>query len=152
MAPCRLLTPVEEVINGLMRAKELDYQLIVRLIPGKGRGVVTNETIKKGRFMCEYKTWLPPYPRKDWPRYEEMYRYNKEGCYVFQQQEPKTGKWLCFDGTRRFGSYGRYINHSRAQPNLKPSTPVLVRGKLRVGFLSLRRINPGEELLWDYGC
>ena len=41
---------------------------------------------------------------------------------------------------------GRFINHSKST-----NTTTTVRGKWRIGFMSVRDIEVGEEILWDYG-
>ena len=64
--------------------------------------------------------------------------------------KPGSGR-LCFDATDRFHHAGRYINHVVKGANLKPVKPVFVREKWRVGFVSLREIEAGEELCYDYG-
>ena len=57
---------------------------------------------------------------------------------------------LCFDATRRFDQLGRYINHAQ-RPNAKVTRPFKIRGKWRVGFLAVRDIEKGDEVVWDYG-
>ena len=57
--------------------------------------------------------------------------------------------YLCFDATRRYHQLGRYMNHAR-NPNAAITPPRKVRGKWRVGFLAIRYINPGDDVVWDY--
>ena len=91
------------------------------------------------------------YTRTDREKWEREYTINGEGCYVLEVLL-STGKWLCLDATRNFKSYGRLINHSRqALANLRSHTPLLVRGKWRVGLYASRDIEKGEELSYDYG-
>ena len=58
---------------------------------------------------------------------------------------------MCFDATRQFKDLGRLINHSPVGYNLKPGTPLFVRGKLCVGMMAVRDIAIGQELTYDYG-
>jgi histone-lysine N-methyltransferase SETD2 len=130
----------------LNKCKDLD----VVEIEGKGLGVVAGENIRKGEFVLEYKYNLS-YPRKDRAAWEEEYQLNGEGSYVLDVQLP-TGKWLCLDATRNFGSFGRLVNHSVSRTsNLKLHTPLLVNRKWRVGMYAKSDINRGEELSYDYG-
>merc|ERR1712137_1474279 len=46
------------------------------------------------------------------------------------------------------GNLGRFINHS-CNPNCRPEI-WLVRGQKCVGIFALRKIEPGEELTFDY--
>lgn len=50
---------------------------------------------------------------------------------------------LCFDATRKFEQYGRYMNHARS-PNAVLTPPCKVRGKWRIGFLAVKDIRPSE--------
>ncbi|HUC52146.1 MAG TPA: SET domain-containing protein [Xanthobacteraceae bacterium] len=53
-------------------------------------------------------------------------------------------KWT-IDGSRRY-NLARYINHS-CRPNAKPITR-----KGGIVIISIRRIEPGEEITYDYGA
>jgi histone-lysine N-methyltransferase SETD8 len=54
------------------------------------------------------------------------------------------------DATSETGRLGRLVNHSRLTPNLQ--TKVLVfNGTPRLILVARRDIEPGEELLYDYG-
>ena len=94
---------------------------------------------------------MPPYPRKLRPAMEEQYERSGEGCFILEAQD-RSGKWWCFDATRHLNQYGRYLNHAAGgMANATPVPPVVVQGRLRVGFVATRQIQPGEEVLWDYG-
>ena len=117
---------------------------------GKGRGVVVQESVPTGAFVCEYEAAVT-YPRKDRPAHEEEYAKNGEGCYVLDVLT-RDG-WMCLDATRSFSSVGRLLNHAaRPAATLTPYKPLLVGGKWRVGFVAARELMPGDELTWDYGC
>ena len=70
-------------------------------------GVFSKNLIKEGSFICEYKVpkKMPPYPRKLRPAMEEEYEWSGEGCFILEAQD-KSGKWWCFDATRRLNQYG----------------------------------------------
>ncbi len=59
-------------------------------------------------------------------------------------------KKLWFDARGRIGSLGRYINHAAKGANLLLRPPVYARGRLRIGFVAKKEIQPGEEVFWDY--
>lgn len=46
---------------------------------------------------------------------------------------------------------GRLVNHSRTAPNLRAEVAVDGDGKPRVLLVASKAIQPGDELLWDYG-
>ena len=140
------MTLEERVIDGLQKRLEapLDIQDTGE---EKGRGVFSKEKIGKGEYLCEYRTYQV-YPIKEKPHYDAIYDRNDEGSFTIEA--PIKGRKFCFDATRKFHQIGRYLNHSRA-PNVRPHRPVWVRGKWRIGMVSLREIDAGEELTWDYG-
>ena len=58
---------------------------------------------------------------------------------------------LCsIDATTETGRLGRLVNHSRLSPNLQTKV-VVFREKPRLILIARRDIEPGEELLYDYG-
>ena len=112
---------------------------------------MAREKIPKGAYVCEYKT-SKVYPAKD-REPDRLHDRNARVMYTMQtafEVKPGSGR-LCFDATDRFHHPGRYINHVAKRANLKPVKPVFVREKWRVGFFSLRDIEIGEELCYDYG-
>jgi SET domain-containing protein len=71
---------------------------------------------------------------------EEAERRDARGAkYLFEI----SSRWT-IDGSPRW-NLARYINHS-CRPNAKP-----VGRKGRLVFIALRRIEPGEEITFDYG-
>ncbi len=87
--------------------------------------------------------------REQYDTHIREYEANGEGCFIFEVRHPYTGKKQCLDATRAFGTYGRLVNHS-PRPNLKAMVAV-IDGVVRMGFLAMRDIPTGEELLVDYG-
>ncbi|KAJ4924030.1 hypothetical protein JOQ06_000272 [Pogonophryne albipinna] len=111
----------------------------------KGKGVVATCPMDKGDVVCDYHGTLIS---------QAEGRRREDSIYRFFFQE------LCIDASSRcdchpeVDTYGRFLNHSRKRPNLKPKRfdltfpdgprPVLV-------FFAMQNIKVGEELLWDYG-
>ena len=138
------------MVEGL-QGKVQRPKVEVVTIPETGRGVVAREKIAKAAYVCEYKT-SKVYPAQD-REPDRLHDRNARGMYTIQtafEVKPGSGR-LCFDATDRFHHTGRYINHVVKGANLKPVKPVFVREKWRVGFVSLREIEAGEELCYDYG-
>lgn len=164
----RVPTPKEVVILGLERGKSRPLE--VRVTSSMGRGVFALEPIPEGVYVTEYK-YDKVYPQRERGKYAEEYDINSEASYVLDVFIG--GKKMCIDATRRLYSYGRYpnecifvtneitihliryINHAvegrAGGANVRPLPPVFVKGKYRVGFISLRAIEVSEELFWDYG-
>ena len=86
--------------------------------------------------------------RNEIEKYESEYAANGEGCFIFEVQKPGGG-WVCIDATRAYGTIGRLVNHS-PNPNVKGRVAV-VEGKLRMGFLAMKELKKGDEVLVDYG-
>ena len=82
------------------------YLLQVVEVEGKGRGVVAQERIPTGAFVCEYEVAVTC-PKKDRPVHEEE---NGEGCYVLDMLTRDS--WMCLDATRSFSSVGRLLDHA----------------------------------------
>ena len=104
------------------------YQLRVRR-SAAGKGLFTEESIKKGARIIEYtgKVVKDSDRRLDW------------GKYFFE-----VGKNKVIDGNIK-SNLARYINHS-CVPNCEADGP---EGKVYIS--SLRNIKAGEELTYDYG-
>lgn len=153
---CRQLTEKEVVLQGLLGHKRAPSIKDVNFGPPKGRGIVTTEGIKKGAYVCEYRTYrVYPARSAEAQALKEDYEKNNEGSYVLETAYavPGLGQRICFDATRRFRDLGRLINHAPAgssECNLKAARPYFVRNKWRVGLVALRDITPGEEICYDY--
>lgn len=126
-----------------------DAALEVRQDGIAGRGVFATGDIPKGSWVCEYKT-SRVFDRKEKESVEREYNANGEGSYIVESAHkvPNAG-YLCFDATRKFHQFGRYINHAH-NANVAITPPLLVRGKWRIGFISVRDIRAGDEVVWDY--
>ena len=76
---CRCLTDDEKVIQGLLTGD--DAPLEVQTGGVGGRGVFATASIKKGSWLCQYKTHSV-YPLAEKAAKEEEYVANSEGCYI----------------------------------------------------------------------
>ena len=114
------------------------------------RGVFATSTISKGNWLCEYKAGAV-FGISEKAAIEAEYEQNGEGSYIIESTFSIASEGrICFDATRKFTQIGRYINHAQ-RPNAKLTRPFKIRGKWRIGFLAIRDIGVGEEVVWDYG-
>lgn len=138
---------------------------------GKGNGVRTNVTIPPNHYVLEYGG--QHLDRQQSARKEEEYAAaaaaasesvsasrstsatdeSVMGCYMFFMKDGSS-----LDATIDDASYGlgRFINHSRLEPNLRAMQYNRVSCKSgakrnAIIFVSIREIRANEELLFDYG-
>lgn len=95
-----------------------------------GLGLVARQPIPKGKRIIEYLGPLIPN--------EEVER--RCGKYFFGVDK----KWT-IDGSPR-NNVARYINHS-----CTPNAEALISRRRRIWIWSLKDIQPGEEITYDYG-
>lgn len=120
--------------------------LMVKHFGAKGRGVVTTRTFSKGEFVVEYIGDLIDV--REAKEREKIYSQDSsKGCYnyyfTFQNQQ------YCIDATEESGYLGRLVNHSR-NGNLVTKA-VEVSGKPHLILLAKCDLEPGTEILYDYG-
>jgi hypothetical protein len=97
-----------------------------------GLGMFSTKPIKRAAYIATYRGWRITT--------EEADRREARGArYMFEL----TKQWT-IDGSPRW-NVARYINHS-CRPNAKP-----VGRKGGIVVVALRRIEPGEEITYDYG-
>ena len=97
-----------------------------------GLGMFATKPVKRGGYIATY--------RGRRLTTEEADRREARGArYMFV-----LNKQWCIDGSPRY-NVARYINHS-CEPN---ATPVTRKGKIVI--VALRRIEPGEEIAYNYG-
>ena len=105
-----------------------DYELRVGRSK-TGLGLYAESEIPKGACIIEYVG----------PEISKAEEETINSLYLFEVNARKT-----IDGSPRWNT-ARYINHS-CRPNAEPNIH-----KARVFIHALRKINPGEEIAYDYG-
>lgn len=124
-----------------------ESHLLVCCFEDKGRGVVPKQAIKKGAFVVEYKGDL--IERTAALKRDRLYSENGNvGCYMYYFEH--AGKQYCVDATAETPYLGRLVNHSAKRPNCVTKA-VEVEGEPRLILVAMRDIDPGEELLYNYG-
>jgi hypothetical protein len=99
---------------------------------GTGLGLFAVKPIKRLAHIVAYRG-----PRLSYDEAEQA--ENRGARYLFEVNSRVT-----IDGSPRW-NLGRYINHS-CRPNAKP-----ISRNGGIVFIALRRIEPGEEITFDYG-
>ena len=121
--------------------------LEVREMNEKGRGVFSCKYFKKGDFVCEYAGEMVSYQIAK--KREELYSQDTSiGCYMYFF-EYKTKIW-CIDATEETERLGRLLNHSKTEGNCRTQL-FEIDSKPHLILIAARDINPGEEMLYDYG-
>ncbi len=60
--------------------------------------------------------------------------------------------WVTLDATRMTEAIGRLMNHApSSQATARPFKALILGGQWRLGFVAAQDLQPGEELVWDYG-
>lgn len=135
---------VKEVEEAILNEVEKGFE--VKEFIGKGRGVITNKNIKRGDFVLEYCGEL--ICLEEAKKREKIYEKDDAvGCYMYYFSY-KNNRY-CVDATKESGRLARLVNHSK-HGNLKTKS-FLVQGIPRLILVAKRDIEPGEELLYDYG-
>lgn len=104
-----------------------------------GSGAFAEEDLKANEYIGEYTGIV----RENSPYLTPLNNY----CYEYPVPD-FIGRSYVIDATQ--GNFTRFINHSR-RPNLKP-IHVFVDGFYHLIFLSIRNIEKGEQLSYDYGA
>lgn len=147
----------EEKYNDTIRKilEDDESGLQVKIIPNKGRGVVTTRTLNRNDFVVEYAGDLISI---DEAKQRELdYGQNcKIGCYMYYFNS--RGKNYCIDATAESGRLGRLLNHSRTDANcytkvmwLRNHTRCKHEDLPHLVIQARRQISAVEELLYDYG-
>jgi uncharacterized protein len=93
-----------------------------------GRGLFATKAFERGDRICEYTGRL--YRGDTYP----------DNRYLFEINDLWT-----LDGSPR-SNIGRWANHS-----CKPNAATEVTQRRRVWLYAIKRIRPGEEIVYDYG-
>ena len=151
--------------------QSLPPNLSLRLMPGKGLGVVANQPIANGEFVGEYQGEVMSEEVKD-RRYlsslqDKLTDEDREwiqsrldrgqsltGCYLYGVSLPHDKGRIYVDAEDEHESlWTRFLNH--ASPPLNNVNPKSIHeswdGNLRVWFVANRDIAEGEEICFDYG-
>lgn len=107
----------------------------------KGFGLRANTYLEANDFIFEYIGEVinePTFRRR-------MIQYDKEGIRHFYFMSLTKNEFV--DATKK-GNLGRFCNHS-CNPNCYVDKWV-VGNKLRMGIFAIRKIQPGEELVFNY--
>jgi len=138
---------MESILSYLNISEDSQHGIEVAAIENKGRGVKAVKGFSKGDFVVEYAGELIDIgTAKD---LETKYSLDaSKGCYMYYFKHK--GKQYCIDATSESGRYGRLVNHSRVSPNCVTKV-IMVKDVPRLILVAKHGINPGEELLYDYG-
>uniref|UniRef100_A0A7S4EQ39 SET domain-containing protein n=1 Tax=Pseudo-nitzschia australis TaxID=44445 RepID=A0A7S4EQ39_9STRA len=157
-----MTTPARQSLPDHLRLEE---------IPGKGFGVITNVKISAGQVVGDYKGEVMMEEEKD-RRYldsfahlrqpvDELWRKSRidrgqtiTGTYLYGVDVPNQSSQIFVDAEDEYHSlWTRFLNHaSPPAANVNPkSLHQGIDGKPRVWFVSIRDIEIGEEICFDYG-
>ena len=118
----------------------------------EGRGVFVTKTFRKNVVVCNYggKFMNVKFTL-------ELLQQAKLCDYLFELHESYRGNYTHFYlnhdsvSEREIGNtFGKFINHSSIHANIGTKVFIICESELDVLFYSLRKINVGEQLLWDY--
>ena len=144
--PSQLRREQEMTMEALLSIPEEEGLEVVE-IPRKGRGVKARIPFKEGDFVCEY---IGEFMSGETGRYmEKEHERDQSGSYLYffwyRSDE------YCIDATSESSKMGRLINHSRLKANLEPKVWEVRPGEPRLILQASKRIEAGEEILYDYG-
>ncbi|KAF4093565.1 hypothetical protein AMELA_G00003320 [Ameiurus melas] len=145
---CNALCVCGESCQSRVVQNGLQIRLCVFRTRNRGWGVVTQEAIKRGSFVCEYAGEVIGFEEA---RRRQMSQTPEDQNYIIAVQEHGGSQRLgvTFVDPVAVGNVGRFLNHS-CQPNLT-MVPVRVHSLVpRLALFSSRDIEPGEELSFDY--
>jgi SET domain-containing protein len=111
-------------------------------LPDAGKGLFTNEKIKKGALIIEYTG-----EKLTWKQAVRRYSKSDSMAYVFHIS-PKN----CIDAQNTPDSLARYANDANATLSKKVKNNSEYQIVKRKAFIvATKSIKPGEEILVDYG-
>lgn len=157
-----------EVQNArlLKRIENQDWpNLIVGEVSGRGRVVRATQVIGQGVYVCNFDGLLlepddcSVFLEKAQAHSNDPDLGRTEYCMTFKFDGRKYGKpsgtWMINANNEPESvglkpSFGRLISHCRRHPNLRLVQRTMV-GEPYVLLQSIRKILPGEELMYDYG-
>lgn len=129
------------IVQGKIKPK-------LKIIPSveKGRCVVADQKFNRLDIVCQYKGEL--ITGQEGRDREETYPEDSGSFLFFFTLD---GKEYCLDATPETNhlDFGRLINHSIKDQNLKPRASLL-DGNPVLYFTASKDIEAGEEILYDY--
>jgi histone-lysine N-methyltransferase SETD8 len=129
------------------RTHDNDLPLEVKDTIDKGRGVFATEALKRGDFVLEYSGELLSGREARERDLAYSHDYSLGSYLYFFKWKNQT---FCVDSSVDNGRLGRLVNHSIENANLKAKV-FDHKGEPRILFFAIKDINPGDELLYDYG-
>nr|XP_014101489.1 probable histone-lysine N-methyltransferase set-23 [Bactrocera oleae] len=118
----------------------------------KSKGLISNEHIPKGAFICEYAGEI--ISRKEAHNRLKRYEQTLDNNYILfmkeriKERHEKSTITTIIDPTKR-GNIGRYINHS-CDPNCDVRSVRIDCPIPKIAIFAKRDINAGEELCFHY--
>ena len=125
----------------------------VKVVPGlaEGRGVFSTKNFSRGSFICNYGGLNVPESYAE----KHMLPYDDECDYLVELREKTCDGafvkvFVNFDPGKD-KTFGQLLNHSSVHPNVEPKIYLFKWNKLDILFRAKRKIEEGEEIVWDYG-
>ena len=151
--PVRNTLKLEEKLRK--QIKDQHWPLIaVKTDRVKGRGVFALKNITKKTIVCDYHGDI--ISKEDGTfRYEQLYKHRPDNVYMLNFQY--SGKQYYCDAVKDCDCHptktikGRCMNHSRKSPNVTVR-PRADGDTLVLLIETIKDIEHGDELLWNYGC
>ncbi|XP_028393284.1 histone-lysine N-methyltransferase SETD2-like isoform X2 [Dendronephthya gigantea] len=141
MIECNYRCPCGEFCSNRKFQKGQKVKVEAFMTEKKGWGLRTLEDIAAHQFVIEYSGEVMGY--EEFEKRVEMYDHENRRHYYFMTLKADE----IIDATYK-GNLSRFINHS-CDPNCE-TQKWTVNGYLRIGFFSVRDIEAGTELTFDY--
>ena len=114
----------------------------------EGKGLFSKTEIPRYTFVCNYGGTLMT--KKEGIQYMEG---KGDFCYLYEFNFEKNGRNMkqFYNHTSETFSFGKFINHSKPHCNVLPKVFFHSDEQPEIMFISLRKIDAGQEILFDYG-
>lgn len=145
---CNALCPCPGRCRNRVVQRGLQLRLQVFRTADKGWGLRALESVRKGRFVCEYAGEVLGFSEAR--RRVQLQTVHDSNYVIAVREHASRGQVMeTFVDPARIGNIGRFLNHS-CQPNLV-MIPVRVDSMVpKLALFAARDIAPGEELSYDY--
>ena len=129
-----------ENIAKLYLKEDRRHLLFIGAAGGKGDGLFASDVIEEGSFVCCYWGTRIDQNRFEWLKSQnaDAHCFTDHTRFIINAADPLTSGWA------------RFMNDDHKTPNVLPKI-LTVDGTHHVAFRALRRIEPMEELSYDYG-